>query len=75
MMGNKTQKGETQIWLRKQKQRGADSLLSRRPLKNLKASNFKKGASYAYRKSFYHSAIELERGVVHQLPHDIRQQR
>ena len=36
-----------------------------RSLKNLNASDSKKGTSYAYGKSFHNSTIELERGVVH----------
>ncbi len=35
----------------------------------------KKEQAMRYRKSFHYSTIELERGVVHQLPHGVRQQR
>jgi hypothetical protein len=57
------------------RQRETDCLFSRRSLQNLKTSHSKKGANYVTRKSKHKSTFELERGVVHQLPHDIRQQR
>ena len=72
MMRNRKKEARNCGWQNREK-RGSDRLLSRRPLKNLKPNNFKKGARYVYRKSFHYSTIELERGVVHQLPHGIRQ--
>jgi hypothetical protein len=52
----------------RKKTRGSNCMLSRRPLK--------KPAIHASKeKGKYDSTVELERGMVHQLPHGIRQQR